>query len=128
IDLVLELPLVFSVRSAYYFARYSLMMLAKTGLVTHLAFGSESGRQQELQTIAHILADEPAEYRQQLKAFLQQGYSFPAARSQALQAFLGNDDRDFHSMLPLVGKFPRHFFMSLITLSGDYSEKISTAV
>jgi len=99
IDLVLELPLVFSVRSAYYFARYSLMMLAKTGLVTHLAFGSESGRQQELQTIAHILADEPAEYRQQLKAFLQQGYSFPAARSQALQAFLGNYERDCHSML-----------------------------
>ena len=52
VDLVLELPLVFSARSAYYFARASLILLSKTGLVTHLAFGSESGSQQELEIIA----------------------------------------------------------------------------
>ena len=62
-DLIIELPLVFSVRSAYYFARSALMLLSQTGLVTHLAFGSESGDCQELKTIAHLLAAEPAEYR-----------------------------------------------------------------
>ena len=91
VDLVLELPLVFSVRSAYYFARASLILLAKTGLVTHLAFGSESGSQQELQTIARLLVNEPKEYRQLLKSYLQQGDSFPSARAQALQSFLGQD-------------------------------------
>jgi len=99
IDLVIELPLAFSVRSAYYFARASLLMLAKTGLVTHLAFGSESGSEQELQTLAHILADEPSEYRHQLKTFLKQGRSYPAARSQALQAFLGSDAGDYKRLL-----------------------------
>lgn len=84
-DLVIELPLVFSVRSAYYFARSSLLLLSQTGVVTHLAFGSESGNCQELQTIAHLLADEPAEYRSRLKEYLSQGYSFPAARSRALR-------------------------------------------
>jgi len=84
-DLVIELPLVFSVRSAYFFARSSLLLLSQTGVVTHLAFGSESGNCQELQTIAHLLADEPAEYRDQLKSYLGQGYSYPVARSHALR-------------------------------------------
>ncbi|HOQ08779.1 MAG TPA: nucleotidyltransferase [Syntrophomonadaceae bacterium] len=90
-DLIIELPLVFSVRSAYYFARSALMLLSQTGLVTHLAFGSESGDCQELKTIAHLLADEPAEYRDRLKAYLSQGYSFPVARSYALRDWFKDD-------------------------------------
>lgn len=97
VDLVLELPLVFSVRSAYYFARASLILLAKTGLVTHLAFGSESGSQQDLQTIAHLLVNEPKEYRKLLKSYLQQGDSFPSARARALQSFLGHDTKQILS-------------------------------
>lgn len=91
VDLVLELPLVFSVRSAYYFARASLILLAKTDLVTHLAFGSESGSQEELKTIARLLVNEPEEYRQLLKSYLRTGDSFPSARARALQIFLGHD-------------------------------------
>ena len=91
VDLVLELPLVFSARSAYYFARASLILLSKTGLVTHLAFGSESGSQQELEIIARLLVNEPTEFRQLLKSYLQQGGSFASARALALQSFLDKD-------------------------------------
>ena len=89
IDLVIELPFCFAVRSAYYFARGAVQLLSKTGVVTHLGFGSENGRLDDLQKIASILAEEPDDYRTLLKQFLGQGLSFPAARSKALQQFIG---------------------------------------
>ena len=54
-DLIIELPFCFAVRSAYYFARGAIQLLQQTGVVTHLAFGSESGQLSELQAIAHFL-------------------------------------------------------------------------
>lgn len=85
IDLVIELPFCFAARSAYYFARGALLTLHKTGVVTHIAFGSESGRLEPLASIARLLASEPEDYRFLLKHYLDLGLSFPAARSQALQ-------------------------------------------
>lgn len=98
-DVVIELPVSFSVRSAYYFARGALGLLAQTGVVTHLLFGSESGCLQELQAIAEFLSCEPRDYRDQLKLFLGQGYSYPVARSMALQGYLGNSDRGLQHLL-----------------------------
>ncbi|MDF2501362.1 MAG: hypothetical protein K0Q77_2076 [Anaerosporomusa subterranea] len=42
VDLVLELPAVFTVRSAQYFATAGVQLLNSLGLVTHLAFGAEN--------------------------------------------------------------------------------------
>jgi len=89
VDLVIELPFCFAVRSAYYFARGAVQLLARTGVVTHLGFGSEHGQLESLEEIASILVKEPDDYRALLKELLAQGLSFPAARSQALQKFLG---------------------------------------
>lgn len=87
-DLVIELPFCFAVRSAYYFARGAIQLLQRTGVVTHLAFGSESGQLSELQTIAHYLSNESQEYQKQLKEQLARGLSFASARSLALQSIL----------------------------------------
>lgn len=92
IDLVIELPFCFAARSAYYFARGSLLTLYKTGVVSHIAFGSESGRLEPLVSVARLLASEPEAYRSLLKHYLGQGLSFPAARSRALQKYLPNPD------------------------------------
>lgn len=89
VDLVIELPFGFAVRSAYYFARGAVQLLARTGVVTHLGFGSEAGRLDDLQKIAALLADEPDDYKLQLKKYLARGLSYPAARSKALQDFMG---------------------------------------
>ena len=56
LDLIIELPFCFAVRSAWYFARGAVNLLAQTGVVTHLAFGSESGDINSLNAIASILA------------------------------------------------------------------------
>ena len=83
-DLVLELPTLYASSSAEYFASGAVALLDKLGVVTHLCFGSECGDVAVLSRIAEILAEEPAEYSAALKRFLQQGYSYPNARVNAL--------------------------------------------
>jgi predicted nucleotidyltransferase len=88
-DLVIELPFCFAVRSAYFFARGSIELLYRTAAVSHLAFGSESGKLEELKSISTIIAHENQAYKTRLKYHLAQGLSFPAARSLTIQAIIG---------------------------------------
>ncbi|MDD2510124.1 MAG: nucleotidyltransferase [Syntrophomonas sp.] len=100
VDLLIELPFCFATRSAYYFARGAVQLLQRTGVVTHLAFGSESGQLSLLQKIAGILAHEPESYKAILKKGLSRGLSFPLARSLALQEFMGADKKELQEILP----------------------------
>ena len=87
-DLVFELPFAFASRSANYFALGAILSLAKTNLVTHVAFGCEEENLAHLQTISQLLADEPPAYQQQLKHFLQLGHSFAKAQQMAITSFI----------------------------------------
>lgn len=98
-DLVIEIPFCFCVRSAFYFARGALQLLNATGVVTHLAFGSENGRLDELQAIAAIVGEEGLEYKQRLKSHLTQGVSYPTARARAVQYTAGSRLRDLDSII-----------------------------
>ncbi len=88
VDLVLELPVVFSCASAELFAYGAVRMLHHTGIVDFLCFGSEQGEIGSLWRIASILRDEPSEFKSLLKKHLKSGLSFPAAREKALMAYL----------------------------------------
>lgn len=89
VDLVIEIPACFCVRSAHYFARGAIQLLHRTGIMTHLAFGSENGRLDELAAIAAIVGDESQPYKHQLKSCLAQGLSYPAARTRAVESIAG---------------------------------------
>ena len=80
-DLVLELPTPWAMASAEPFARGAVSILAATGVVDTLSFGSECGSAQELREAAQAL-DAP-DYPARLRAALDQGLSFPAARQEA---------------------------------------------
>ena len=54
-DLVLELPLPYAISSAEWFARGGVSVLAGTGIVTHLCFGSEQGELAPLEEAARCL-------------------------------------------------------------------------
>ena len=86
VDLVLELPLYYSVGSAEYFAIGAVSLLDKLGMVDSLCFGSECGNIRTLSQIASILIDEPTAYRSILQEELKRGTSYPKARSSALSA------------------------------------------
>ncbi|MCY6959488.1 nucleotidyltransferase [Clostridium brassicae] len=90
VDLVIELPVIYSLSSAEFFAQGAVSILNNLGIVKNLCFGSESGDVDILKRIAHILSEEPLEFKLKLKEFLNKGLSFPSARSKALKYFFNN--------------------------------------
>ncbi len=98
-DLVIELPFIYAVRSAYYFARGAIQSLYGSRIVSHLAFGSEAGNLEPLKYVARILAFEPDEYKLILREKLASGLSYPAARSRALQDYLEPSQSDLDQLL-----------------------------
>lgn len=86
-DLVLELPLPWCTAGAETFARGGVGLLAATGLVSHLAFGSESGDLEALAETAAVLA-EPA-MDGLIRAKLADGTSYAAARQAAAERLAG---------------------------------------
>lgn len=86
-DLVLELPTVFASCSAERFARGAVSLLAASGAVDVLSFGSESGELEALEQTAACLDSE--EYRAALKRALGGGVPFASARQAAATELLG---------------------------------------
>ncbi len=92
---VLELPICYATGSAELFAAGAVSLLDSLGVVDSICFGSECNDLQGLQSIANILCEEPAEYRQLLQDALRQGLSFPAARQEALCTIMKSADASF---------------------------------
>ena len=90
VDLVLELPLPWAVGSAERFADGGVAVLAATGVVEHLAFGSEYGDATALERLAAVLLSE--EFPRMLKAELAKGVSFAAARQRAVERLTSSED------------------------------------
>lgn len=82
VDLLIELPVPFAVRSAQYFATGAIRLLSSLGVVSHVCFGSECDNIQLLQTIAETI-DTP-KLQTMLKETLQKGVSYANALGSAL--------------------------------------------
>ena len=83
-DLVLELPLYVSASGADYFARGGIALLESLGVVTDLAFGSESGDLSLLQDATRELNEDTKAFREALQSGLRKGLTFPQARAEAM--------------------------------------------
>ena len=89
-DLVLELPTVWAMSTAERFARGGVEVLTRTGVVTELLFGSESGDMAALTRCADCLDSE--DLTAALAAVPEDGRTFAARRQQAVEALLGPAD------------------------------------
>ena len=98
IDLVIELPLLYSISSAENFAEGAIKILDSLKIVDYLSFGSESGNLSTLNMIVDVLNKEPKAYKNILSHELSKGLSFPKARENALLMYL-NDIRRFSNVL-----------------------------
>ncbi len=98
IDLVIELPFIFSVQSAELFAYGGISLLNSLKIVDYVSFGSEIGELKDLYPIAHILVEEPPIYNQLLKKHLQRGESFPVARSRALEEYFTKYNKNHYNL------------------------------
>ena len=88
-DLVLELPVLWAMATAERFAEGGVSLLARTGVVDTLLFGSESGDLAALRAAAEGL-DSPA-FTRALRDRQEDGVTFAAARQQALGTLPGVD-------------------------------------
>lgn len=87
IDLVIELPFVYAVQSADYFAKGAVKLLADIQ-VTDLVFGSESGDIHIFKEIAYAIKHHQEQYNAYVQSFMNQGYRYPHACNQALSSLL----------------------------------------
>lgn len=88
VDLVLELPAVYSLASAEGFARGSVNILSSCGCVDSLYFGSECGDIEKISLCADALNSESEDFSKVLAEKLADGLSFPRARQEALESVL----------------------------------------
>ena len=89
VDLVLELPTVWAAASAEGFARGAIALLAATGVVDVLSFGSECGEIPPLRALAQCLNS--PDFPQALRRELGPKKSFAQCRRQAASHLLGED-------------------------------------
>ena len=98
VDLVIELPVLYSISSAENFADGAIKILDSLKVVDYLSFGAEAADIPTLQQIAKVLYTEPRQYKTLLTHELKKGLSFPKARENALMMYL-NDIRRFTNVI-----------------------------
>ena len=82
VDLVLELPAVYAVRSAQYFATAGVRLFQRLGIVTYLSFGAEHPDADNLERFALAIDDKTT--LQALKLHLRSGCTYADALARAL--------------------------------------------
>lgn len=101
VDLVIELPVLYSISSSENFADGAIKILNSLEIIDYLSFGSETPDITVLDSIADILCNEPKDYKKLLATELDKGLSFPKARENALLDYIKNtntfenDKQDF---------------------------------
>ena len=83
-DAVFEIPAAFATSGARVFSEAGVKMLAATGVVDSICFGSESGDIELMETASKLLDEESDEFRGILSDNLRSGDSYPKAREKAL--------------------------------------------
>ena len=90
-DLVLELPVRYSLSSAKGFAEGAVSLISKTGVTDALVFGSEKNDIAALTEAADILLSESPEISEKIKELLAGGMSYPMAKQIAFSDIIDGD-------------------------------------
>lgn len=93
IDLVIELPTVYSISSAEGFSSGAMKILKNLNIVKSISFGTETDDHGALNNIASVISEEPKLYKDLLGNELKKGISFPKARENALMMYFNNNER-----------------------------------
>lgn len=90
-DIVVQIPTAYCCSSAEIFAMAGIKIANSFENVTHLAFGCETENFELLKEVAKFFANEPKEYKEKLKKFLDQGDSLPVSRQKAIEEMMKED-------------------------------------
>ncbi|WP_291582605.1 nucleotidyltransferase [Clostridium sp. UBA6640] len=98
IDLVFELPTIYSASSAEFFSFGAISLLNSLSIVDSICFGSEHGDISILMEISKILESECEDFKIILKENLKKGTLYPKARSQALFSYLQKENYNIDNL------------------------------
>lgn len=98
VDLVIELPTIYSVASAEGFSLGAIKLLNNLKIVDAISFGTETSDFAALNNISSIVNEETMKYKSILNSELKKGLSFPKARENALMLYL-NDNKRYDNIL-----------------------------
>lgn len=101
IDLVVELPFVYSVQSADYFARGAVDLLHKLN-VTDIVFGSETGDIEIFENIALTIKNNQSSYDKLVKQYMSAGLRYPDACNKALTILMNKSITTPNDLLALA--------------------------
>lgn len=90
-DIVVQIPTAYCCSSAEIFALAGVKIANSFENVTHLAFGCETENHQLLKEISKYFTNEPKEYKEKLKKFLDMGDSLPVSRQKAIEELMKED-------------------------------------
>lgn len=91
-DLVIELPVAFSVSGAQTFARGGVKLLDSLKFIDKIAFGSECGDTEKLKKAAEAI--ENKDVQKEINCLMQTGITFAAARENAVRKLFGRETAD----------------------------------
>ncbi len=101
IDLVLELPVIYAVNSAEYFAYGGIKLLHDLNCVDTICFGSEYTDEIKIKQIAKLSTSNA--FSNLLKLYLNSGLSYAAATSKSLHELTGMDENIFKAPNTILG-------------------------
>lgn len=110
VDLVVQIPVMFSTSSAEDFAAGGVAVLRSLGFVDQLVFGSESADLAKLQQMAALElstgSSAHAKFNAVVRDGVASGMSYPKARAEAMKLVLSGDDEEaFETMLENTSSF-----------------------
>lgn len=110
VDLVVQIPVMFSTSSAEDFAAGGVAVLRSLGFVDQLVFGSESADLAKLQQMAALElstgSSAHAKFNAVVRDGVASGMSYPKARAEAMKLVLSGDDEEaFETMLENKSSF-----------------------
>lgn len=110
VDLVVQIPVMFSTSSAEDFAAGGVAVLRSLGFVDQLVFGSESADLAKLQQMAALElstgSTSHAKFNAVVRDGVASGMSYPKARAEAMKLVLSGDDEEaFETMLESTSSF-----------------------
>lgn len=103
VDLVVQIPVMFSTSSAEDFAAGGVAVLRSLGFVDQLVFGSESADLTKLQQMAALElstgSTAHAKFNAVVRDGVASGMSYPKARAEAMKLVLSGDDEEAFEMM-----------------------------
>ena len=85
VDLVIELPVIYSTASATDFAMGSVSLLDNLGCIDELSFGCESPSGDSLDKVTAFMLNHQEDLAKETASYMKEGYSYPKAHELALR-------------------------------------------